>query len=128
MLERDSDFHSSLKVAEHLKIKTSTLRKYSILLENYGYVISRDYANNRIYTLEDVKMLEDLQSLRERFTLAEAAQLLLKDYQNKIEENGLDDLIDRITELEEKYDDLEAKYEVVLKRLANISKYLTSDR
>lgn len=113
-MNHDKDFYSSIEVADHLSIKTSTLRKYSILLENYNYVINRDYANNRIYSEVDIKMLKDLQSLREKFTLAEAAELLTKELQGKQEKSNFEDLVDRVAELEEKYEDLNGKLEKVL--------------
>lgn len=42
------------EVAEQLNIKTATLRKYSILLEEAGYKIKRNSQNHRYYTDEDI--------------------------------------------------------------------------
>ncbi|NUJ33000.1 MerR family transcriptional regulator, partial [Pseudoalteromonas sp. 2103] len=46
--------YSPSEIAELLDIKQATLRKYSIMLEEHGYKISRNSQNHRYYQDEDV--------------------------------------------------------------------------
>src|SRR5699024_3373295 len=48
------EVYSPAEVAQQLKIKPATLRKYSIMLEEQGYKINRNSQNHRYYTDKDV--------------------------------------------------------------------------
>lgn len=52
--------YSPSDVAELLSIKTATLRKYSIMLEEQGYKIERNNRNHRYYTDKDVITLRNV--------------------------------------------------------------------
>lgn len=52
------EVYSPNEVAQQLKIKPATLRKYSIMLENNGYTINRNSQNHRYYTDKDVMTLK----------------------------------------------------------------------
>lgn len=80
-----TEYLKAVEVAEELKIKPSTLRKYSILLEQYNYTFPRDYANRRIYGTEHVEMIKNLQQTKRNrsLTLVEAAEILTEDYQTE---------------------------------------------
>lgn len=51
-------------VSELLQIKESTLRKYSLLLENVGYKFQRNNQNQRWYNDKDIIALKKLVSLK----------------------------------------------------------------
>lgn len=52
--------YSPVEVAEILNRKTSTIRKYSLLLEKYQYDIKRNDKNHRRYTDNDVMILRSV--------------------------------------------------------------------
>lgn len=53
----------SKNVAEELKITTSTLRRWSILLEKEGYIFQKNEKEQRIYYERDFKALRELKKL-----------------------------------------------------------------
>ena len=52
-----TEYLKAAKVVAKLNIKTSTLRKYSDLLEQYNYTFPRNYANQRLYGPEQIEMI-----------------------------------------------------------------------
>lgn len=77
-----TEYLKAVQVAKELKIKTSTLRKYAMLLEKYNYTFPRDYANHRLYGPEQVEMIKNLQLTKENpsLNLVEAAKILTEEY------------------------------------------------
>lgn len=66
-------------VSSLLQIKESTLRKYSLLLENVGYSFQRNNQNQRWYTDTDIVVLKKLMSLKNStdMNLKECAEAVL---------------------------------------------------
>ena len=52
-----TEYLKAAKVVAKLNIKTSTLRKYSDLLEQYNYTFPRNYAKQRLYGPEQIEMI-----------------------------------------------------------------------
>lgn len=77
-----TEYLKAVQVAEELKIKPSTLRKYSILLEQYNYTFPRNYANQRLYGPEHVDMIKNLQLTKgnPNLKLVKAAEILTEEY------------------------------------------------
>src|SRR5699024_9222829 len=64
--------YSPAEVAQQLKIKPATLRKYSIMLEEQGYKIKRNSQNHRYYTDKDVMTIRRIiKSKKSDITLEE---------------------------------------------------------
>ena len=77
-----TEYLKSAQVADKLKIRPSTLRKYADLLEQYNYTFPRNYANQRLYGPEQIEMIENLQLTKENpnLKLVEAAKILTEEY------------------------------------------------
>lgn len=56
----------SKEVATSLDISTSNLRKWSLLLEESGYVFERNKKNQRIYYNRDVNALSQMKIFMEK--------------------------------------------------------------
>lgn len=78
--------YSSSDVAEHLKIKTATLRKYCIMLEEEGYTFKRNSRNHRYFSDKDVMTLQNLLRAKNNgITLEEAIQgVVYQDNNNSV--------------------------------------------
>lgn len=67
--------YSPGEIADLLKIKDSTLRKYSLLLEDFGYEFQKNSRNQRYYTDEDIITLRKLITMKDNgMTLDESAK------------------------------------------------------
>lgn len=66
-------FHAPEDIASVLKIKPSTLRKYSLLLEQSGYLFKKNAQGHRWYTDTD------LMALRKFITLKDSSGMTLED-------------------------------------------------
>ena len=66
-------------VAKGLSIASSTLRKYSELLEGTGYTIKRNNENNRVYTERDIEVLKTFIILKKQ-NPKYTNQEILKDF------------------------------------------------
>lgn len=52
--------YSPSQIADLLEIKPTALRRYSLLLERYGYEIERNNKRHRIYREDDIIMLQNV--------------------------------------------------------------------
>lgn len=67
--------YSPNDVADLLQIKPATLRKYSLLMERYGYKIEKNTRGNRYYRDKDVMTLRDIITAKSNgVTLEQAVQ------------------------------------------------------
>lgn len=72
------------EVALHLDIETSTLRKWCIALEKYGYEFERNEKEQRIFYHRDILALSELKTLlKERYLFENAAKAVATKYLNK---------------------------------------------
>jgi len=69
------------EVATNVGVAPSTIRKYSQLLEKYGYEFSRNNLNAFMYDEDEIKMLKEFAKLKKQkdITLDMAAQQVLID-------------------------------------------------
>ena len=76
-----TEYLKAAEVAAKLNIKTSTLRKYSDLLEKYNSTFPRNYANQRLYLSEHIEMIKNLQLTKDNrnLLLVEAAEILTEE-------------------------------------------------
>ena len=83
------EYYTAKHVANFLGIHTTTLRKYAKLLEENNYPIKRDYAKNRQYTKEDIRMIQELQAAKENenTSLFTAARILTEEYRSEASSN-----------------------------------------
>ncbi|RPJ98582.1 DUF3967 domain-containing protein [Priestia endophytica] len=67
------------EVASTLKIGSSTLRKYSLALEEQGYVFDRGMNNSRIFYQKDVAMIQRIMNAmnKKNITLEQAIKLAI---------------------------------------------------
>jgi len=68
--------YSPADIASLLNVKESTLRKYSLLLEEFGYEFSRNAQGQRWYSDKDVSVLKRFMSLKQNgaMSLKECAE------------------------------------------------------
>lgn len=67
--------YSPNEIADLLKVKAGTLRKYSVLLENAGYTFQKNSRKQRYYSDEDIITLQKLMTLKDSgMTLEESVQ------------------------------------------------------
>lgn len=121
---KDKEFYTTVEVAEVLGIQLSTVRKYASLLERYDYPIQRDYSNNRIYSKSNIKMLRELQDLRQKFTLAEAADLLTIQYRKPATNNEYEMLIIEMEKLQERLYSQESHNQLLSDKVESLEKKL----
>lgn len=78
-------------VADLLKCKTATLRKYSVLLENAGYTFQKNSRKQRYYTDGDIITLRKLITLKDNgMTLDESVEgVMLWHSGNESEQEGI---------------------------------------
>lgn len=69
--------YTSAEMADRLNIKTSTLRKYSLLLEKYGYTFQRNKLGQRIYSDGDVSVLESMIEMKNNGLKIEEAAVMM---------------------------------------------------
>src|SRR5690625_6727270 len=102
--------YSPSDIASLLKVKESTLRKYSLLLENEGYSLQRNSQNQRWYSDNDVIALRKLVTLKNNGDMnlkecASAVYLWLKGdsvtQSLTVADNATERYADDITELRE---------------------------
>src|SRR5690625_337807 len=102
--------YSPSDIASLLKVKESTLRKYSLLLENEGYSFQRNSQNQRWYSDNDVIALRKLVTLKNNGDMnlkecASAVYLWLKGdsvtQSLTVADNATERYADDITELRE---------------------------
>lgn len=133
-----TEYLKAAEVAAKLNIKTSTLRRYSDLLEKYNSRFPRNYANQRLYRSEHIKMIKNLQLTKDNrnLLLVEAVEILTEEWEmvnRKLETviqecetlerdhearrwfNALTDIVEKIGEdvyrgQKEKWDELWPKY------------------
>ena len=117
-----TEYPKSAQVADKLKIKPSTLRKYADLLEQYNYTFPRNYANQRLYGPEQIEMIENLQLTKEweivnrkLETVIQECETLECDHEARRWFNALADIVEKIGEdvyrgQKEKWDELWPKY------------------
>jgi DNA-binding transcriptional MerR regulator len=60
----NTNMYSSKEVAKRLSIEPVTLRKYSQMLEEHGYIFEKDEKNWRKYSEDDIRFLEYLCNLK----------------------------------------------------------------
>ncbi|MED3729428.1 DUF3967 domain-containing protein [Priestia filamentosa] len=67
------------EVASTLKIGSSTLRKYSLALEEQGYIFDRGMNNSRIFYQKDVAMIQRIMNAmnKKNITLEQAIKLAI---------------------------------------------------
>ena len=74
----------SKEVATSLDISTSNLRKWSLLLEESGYVFERNEKNQRIYYNRDVNALSQMKIFMEKNrNIEDAVKVVIKRVQDK---------------------------------------------
>lgn len=82
--------YTSNEVYGRLGVSSSTLRKYSGVLEREGYVVKKNSRGRREYTDFDVLLIEKLVELsrEDGMTLEKSAKMIVKEYgiANKKEE------------------------------------------
>jgi len=61
---RDITVYSSKEVAERLSLQPVTVRKYSQMLEEQGYVFTKDDKGWRLYSEDDIVSLKYLSNMR----------------------------------------------------------------
>ncbi|MCX4074703.1 MerR family transcriptional regulator [Bacillus subtilis] len=82
----------SKDVAKKLNITTSSLRRWSIELEKYNYIFSRNDKDQRIYYKNDIKILEALQKLlSSSIPLNSAVKNVIQNKENYKESISKDD-------------------------------------
>lgn len=80
--------YSPSEVAELLKIKIPTLRKYSIMLEEQGYEIERNSQNHRYYQDKDIITLRRLmRASKNGITLSKAVKNIVSLEEGNISTN-----------------------------------------
>lgn len=80
--------YSPSDIASLMKIKESTLRKYSLLLESYGYEFKKNDRKQRYYTDQDVIVLQKLVTLKDNgMTLEESAKGVMLWHRGNKQEN-----------------------------------------
>lgn len=121
---KDKEFYTTVEVTEILGIKLSIVRKYASLLEGYNYPIQRDYSNNRVYTKANIKMLQELRDLREKFTLAEAADLLTTQYRKPANDVEYEKLTAAVEKLKERLHNQESMNQTLADKVRNLEKSL----
>lgn len=121
-------------VAEQLGVKESTLRKYSLLLEKYGYEFNKNDRGQRGYTDSDIIVLRRMLDLKNGgMTLEKAALTVCSWMKNKQITGGdmvperynnhdIEELKELILELNKKVDQQQAYIE---QRLNEHDKLLT---
>jgi Protein of unknown function (DUF3967) len=82
------------EVASTLKIGSSTLRKYSLALEEQGYTFDRGVNNSRIFYQKDVAMIQRIMNAmtKKNITLEQAVKLGIASV---IEDTVATDVIDK---------------------------------
>ncbi|MCM3425578.1 DUF3967 domain-containing protein [Bacillus paralicheniformis] len=83
---KEEKTYSTKDVAERLKIKPVTVRKYSQMLEDRGYKFDRDEKDWRIYKEDDMKAFEYLYTMTKTNgqTLEEAADHIASLYRSNL--------------------------------------------
>lgn len=66
-------------VATSVGVAASTIRKYSFLMETYGYTFSRTNQNALMYDHEEIAMFKELIQLKKNMSLDEAVKHVLSD-------------------------------------------------
>lgn len=118
--------YSPAEAASLLKIKTATLRKYSLLLEMYGYEIERNSKKHRYYRDKDIIALRNVISgSNSGVTLEESVRnvVYLEDYndESNVINNGK----------ETKHNDIKELKEMILKQndlIYNLTKKLDNQQ
>ncbi|MET3684485.1 DNA-binding transcriptional MerR regulator [Alkalibacillus flavidus] len=115
--------YSGTDVANHLKIKPTTLRKYCALLEEAGYTFSRNDQGHRYYSDKDVMALRSvLKAKRSGITLKEAVHgvvhqseeiTTIDDTQNEKERYGSDTMNELKTLIQQQGDMMAKQTEVI---------------
>lgn len=87
------------KLSGELGISPSTLRKYSLLLEEDGFVFQRNAKNSRQYTETDVIAIQEMITLikTEGMTVENASYAVSRKYKGK-EKTEESDVIESVTE------------------------------
>lgn len=71
---KQENLYWSKDVSSQLNIGASTLRKWCLLLEEKGYVFTRDEQERRVYRAEDIDLLREIQTrMKNTNTTLEAA-------------------------------------------------------
>jgi len=82
--------YSPNDMAMMLQIKTATLRKYSALLEKYGYHIERNSQNHRYYQDKDVITIRDvMRGVNSDVTLEQSVKNIVFSPNNVSETNDI---------------------------------------
>lgn len=63
-MKRDMKVYSSKEVAERLSLQPVTVRKYSQMLEEQGYIFTKDDKGWRLYSEDDIVSLQYLSNMR----------------------------------------------------------------
>lgn len=63
-MNKDMKVYSSKEVAERLSLQPVTVRKYSQMLEEQGYVFTKDDKGWRLYSEDDIVSLKYLSNMR----------------------------------------------------------------
>ncbi|WP_100330066.1 helix-turn-helix domain-containing protein [Bacillus xiapuensis] len=125
----------SSEVAKSLGVGASTLRKYSLLLEEAGYHFDRGINNSRVFYQKDIIAIQRLvRAIQEQNMSIEAAVQLAVSHQSEAEKkrpasapeeaSHADTLFERIEQLEEQQQTLIEVNKELVKELAQHQRWM----
>lgn len=123
---KEKEFYTSKEVATLLGAKNSTVRKYASLLESYNYPINRDFAKNRIYTIENVNMFRELIDLSQKITLAKAADLLTTEYRQSEGEIPQESIHSEFIQIKERLHNQEIENQLLTNKIQNLEDHFSA--
>ncbi|KGR88802.1 MerR family transcriptional regulator [Lysinibacillus odysseyi] len=102
-------------VAKGLSIASSTLRKYSELLEGSGYAIKRSNENNRVYTEQDIEVLKTFIALKKQYPKYKNQEILKDffDFNSKCSIDNSGDKTHHLRDQNELFNNIMGKFEQV---------------
>lgn len=118
--------YKAQEVAKQCKVKDSTLRKYSLVLEKEGYRFKKTEQGRRQYTEKDIDILRELIESKEEsdITLQEAARLILESKVKEIEDKDITDQEKGLQLNNRKQNKIEKEFESFRKQQEEFNKEL----
>mgnify|MGYP001062716822 CR=1 FL=1 len=132
--------YTTKQVADNLGIVTSTLRKWALLLEQYGYKFERNEKNQRMFFDSDMLALRNLKELTQQdgMSLENAVksiadkgelreEISLSDFEDNSKlEAKLDELLEYVKRQDERIEMQEQFNKELIKRLEEQNKYIAN--